>query len=581
MVPTGRLAARIATVLLATAAVAHSKILDAQAQLENRQVRVGERTALYVTVSTDSEGQALPWPEVQTGPGLAVVDKNRNESSSEQISIVNFKMERKRTVNVQFVFQLAAAKPGNYAVGPILFQGRNLGSAQISVVDAPQDVRIATMVDRKTIYVGQQIPFTWRLSADRPFEVLKFPDVRTALGSGFYSESPDSQQLRMKVVDENGRKVGRLDLTGSLFPLRTGGQTLPSTSLDYRIVDRSPGVDPMEAMLSGQDPFEAMMGTNRVIQGTANTQPVALQVLPVPAKGRPASFQGGVGTFHMDAKLEKTKLRAGDGTTLTMVLEGTGQPQASGVPVWQAPSGVETYPPQDDWTKVWKDGVLTTRLTRRIVLVPRHAGHLGLDSVRFAWFDPAAAKFRTSALGLGGLSVDPAPVVPGTVDTAALRALGPALSGADRFWILFGKVSAVLWTALLLAGAGFGLWRWIRHRLSREYAQRRALQVLEKRLSLLPETLPAQRQAGELRKILVTGLAVRAGEESRAWTSEEIPAGLVRLLSWSEDEADAVGGFALELMTAEFANEPLPQDGRGRLALLLRRLRPGRAEAKS
>src|ERR1019366_4740159 len=100
----------------------------------------------------------------------------------------------------------------------------------------PQDVRIATLVGKRSVYVGQQIPFTWRLSADRPFEVLKFPDVRTALGSGFYSESPDSQQLRMKVVDENGKKTGRLDLTGSLFPLRSGSQTLPSTSLDYRIV---------------------------------------------------------------------------------------------------------------------------------------------------------------------------------------------------------------------------------------------------------------------------------------------------------------------------------------------------------
>ena len=577
MVPTGR----IAIAVLAAATLAQSRILDAQAQLANRQVRVGERTALYVTVSSDSEGQALPWPEVQTGPGLAVVDKNRNESSSEQISIVNFKMERKRTVNVQFVFQLAASKPGNYAVGPILFQGRNLGSAQISVVDAPQDVRIATMVGKKTIYVGQQIPFTWRLSADRPFEVLKFPDVRTALGSGFYSESPDSQQLRMKVVDENGRKVGRLDLTGSLFPLRTGGQTLPSTSLDYRIVERSPGVDPMEAMLSGQDPFEAMMGTNNVIQGTARTQEVGLQVLPVPEKGRPSAFQGGVGTFHMEAKLEKTRLRAGDGTTLTMVLEGTGQPQASGGPVWQAPSGVETYPPQDDWVRVWKDGVLTTRLTRRIVLVPRHAGHVDLDSVRFAWFDPAAARFRTSVLGLSGLSVDPAPFVPGTVDTAALRALGPALSRMDRFWILFGKVSAILWAALLAAGIGLGVWKWIRVRLSREYAQRKALQVLERRLSILHATLPAPRWAGELRRILVTALAVRAGEESRAWTSEEIPEGLVRLLSWSEDEAKAVGEFALELMAAEYANDPLPKDGRARLALILQRLRPGRSEAKS
>lgn len=577
MVPTGR----IVLALLASAAAIGAKVLDVQAQLESRQIRVGERTALSVTVSVDGDGQDLPWPEVQTGPGLSVVDKNRNQSSSEQISIVNFKMERRRTTNVQFVFQLAATKPGTYPVGPIVFQGRDLGKAQISVVDAPQDVRIATLVGKRTVYVGQQIPFTWRLSADRPFEVLKFPDVRTALGSGFYSESPDSQQLRMKVVDENGRKMGRLDLTGSLFPLRAGRQTLPSTSLDYRIVERTGGMDPMEAMLSGQDPFEAMMGRNRVTQGTAKTQQVGLDILPVPEKNRPAHFQGGVGMFRMEAKLEKTKLRAGEGTTLTLVLDGTGQPQASGVPVWQAPQGVETYPPQDEWTRTWKDGILWTRLTRRIVLVPRHAGKMALDSVRFSWFDPSTAKFGTARVGLAPLAVDPAAVVAGAADTAALRARGPQLSRADKFWILFGKVSAVVWGSLLLAAVGLGIWRWIRIRLSREYAQRKALLVLEKRLSALTTAVPAPRWASELHRILETALAVRLGEEARSWTSEEIPARLVQHLAWSERDAQEVGDFALALLATQFAGEALPQDGRLRLSRIIQRLRPVKHEGKA
>jgi hypothetical protein len=573
MVPTGR----IVLALFAMGSAAGAKVLDAQAQLESRQIRVGERTALSVTVSTDGDGQDLPWPEIQTAPGLSVVDKNRNQSSSEQISIVNFKMERHRTTNVQFVFQLAATKPGTYSVGPIEFQGRDLGKAQISVVDAPQDVRIATLVGKRSVFVGQQIPFTWRLSADRPFEVLKFPDVRTALGSGFYSESPDSQQLRMKVVDENGKKMGRLDLTGSLFPLRAGKQTLPSTALDYRIVERTGGgIDPMEAMLSGQDPFEAMMGRNRVTQGTAKTQEVGLEIRSVPDKNRPTTFQGGVGNFRVEAKLEKTKLRAGDGTTLTMVLDGTGQPQASGFPVWQAPSGVETYPPQDEWTRTWKDGVLWTRLTRRIVLVPRHAGKVVLDSVRFSWFDPSTARFATAVEGLATLAVDPAPVVTGSIDTAALRARGPVLTNADKFWILFGKASASLWGLLLLAAAGFGIWRWIQMRLSREYGQRKALLILEKRLSTLATAIPAPRRAAELHRIMEIAMAVRVGEEARSWTSDEISAGLVRHLAWSEQDAQEVAAFALELLAAQYAGEPLAQDDRTRLARILQKLRPVR-----
>jgi len=287
-----------------------------------------------------------------------------------------------------------------------------------------------------------------------------------------------------------------------------------------------------------------------------------------------------VGAFHLESKLEKTRLRAGDGTTLTLVLDGTGQPQASGFPVWQAPAGVETYPPQDEWTRVWKAGTLWTRLVRRIVLVPRNAGTVPLDSVRFSWFDPSTAKFNTAVEGLAALAVDPAPPVVGMVDTAALRGRDPRLTKVDKFWILFGKGSALLWSLLLAAAAGFGIWRWIQVRLSPEYGQRKALQILEKRLSTLTTTLPAPKWAAELHRILETALAVRVGEEARAWTSEEIPDGLVRHLSWSEERSREVGAFALELLAAQFAGEPLPPDGRVRLAGILRELKPGRKASK-
>ena len=345
MAPTGRLAALV----LVAAAAAWSAVLDVQAQLAVRQARVGEQIPLIVSVSVDDDGKDLPWPEVQLPAGMTLSSKDRGQSSSEQISIVNFKMTRKRTTQVQFTMRLSAAKPGTYTIGPVSFQGRDLGSGQVQVLDAPQDVRISTLVNKRTVYVGQQVPFTWRLTADRPFEVRKFPDVRTALGAGFYSASPDSQRLQMQVVTENGRRFGKLDMTGSLFPLKPGRQTLPSTSMDYRIVEESMGMDPFEAILNGQDPFEAMMARRRVVDGSARTQEIPLEILAVPDKNRPVEFQGGVGDFSLEAKLEKDSLRAGDGATLTLVLEGDGQPQASGTPVWVAPDGVEAYPPQDDW----------------------------------------------------------------------------------------------------------------------------------------------------------------------------------------------------------------------------------------
>lgn len=564
-----------AAFLLAASTMASAAVLETQAQLAARQARVGEQIPLIVTVSVDDDGKDLPWPEVQVPAGMSIGSKNRNQSTSEQVSIINFKMTRKRTTQVQFTMNLVASKPGTYAVGPVTFQGRDLGRGEIRIVDAPQDIRIATLVGKKSVYVGQQVPFTWRLTADRPFEVRKFPDVRTALGNGFFSASPDSQKLQMQVVEENGRRFGRLDLTGSLFPLKPGHQTLPSTSLDYRIIDQTGGMDPFEAMMNGQDPFEAMAARRRVIDGSTRTQEVPLEIKAVPDKNRPLAFQGGVGDFKLEATLEKDSLRAGDGATLTLVLEGDGQPQASGTPLWTPPAGVEAYPPQDDWTRSWKNGVLRTRLVRRIVVVPRQSGRLVLDSVRFAWFDPSRQSFVERSLALPVLKVAPAPPS-SRVDTgrAVLRPGETALRPVDRFWIAFGKVSAVLWSLLALAGLAWLATRWLRDRLSLPARQRRKLLALRKRLANLPRPKDDKAGAGQIRQILTNALAVRLGDDSRAWTSHEAQEKAPSLLGWPPELATELGELLTALQATEFAGFPLDPQSKDLCAKILEALLP-------
>jgi ribosomal protein L11 methylase PrmA len=52
--------------------------------------------------------------------------------------------------------------------------------------------------------------------------------------------------------------------------------------------------------------------------------------------------------------------------------------------VYKSYQAAERAQPQDDWSRSWRNGVLRTRLTRRIVIVPRQSGRIELDSVRFA-----------------------------------------------------------------------------------------------------------------------------------------------------------------------------------------------------
>lgn len=564
----------LALLLLSLSAQIPAKVLNAQAGIDVQRVKVGEQATVTVQASVDIP-TGTPWPELELGQGMEIVGKDSSSSTSRSITIINGTRRDENLVNIVFRYRLAAKKPGTYAIS-IAIDGKPLGKGQIVVEDAPQDVRISTILSKRSVYVGQQLPFTWRLTADRPFEVPKFPDIRSAMGNGFYSETRDSQQLVVKPATENGKQVGRLDITGNLFPLHTGSQKLPSTSLDYRIVERTGGMDPFEAMRRGLDPFEAMRGRTSVINGTARTEEIRLEILPVPETGRPATFQGGVGSFTMQSKLEKTSLRAGDGTTLTITLEGDGQPQASGLPVWTPSAGVEAYPPQDEWTRTWKSGVLWTKLVRKIVLVPRQAGTIPLDSVRFSWWDPDAKKFQLATNALAKLEVAPAPAA--ALEDSTVRAFrsGSTLTRWDKFWIAFGKLSALVLAMGLLGLAAWRVVVWILVRRSGNYAIRKGLLALEKRLAKAPMLQSPQKTARELRTILAQALALRLGEEVLASTSQELPTILRERLGWREEDANAVGNLSESLQACEFAGHELDPKSPKRVAGVLVLLRPAK-----
>src|SRR5262249_40120157 len=68
----------------------------------------------------------------------------------------------------------------------------------------------------------------------------------------------------------------------------------------------------------GGDPF----GARRPI--TVQSEPLHLEVLPLPDAGKPADFSGAVGTFDLHVSASPRELKAGDPVTITTTVEGDG-----------------------------------------------------------------------------------------------------------------------------------------------------------------------------------------------------------------------------------------------------------------
>jgi len=567
--------------VLCAVAVASAVPFQADAQLGTNRVQVGELFPLTVRAQTEGDAKEIPEPQVQLTEGIAKGAVRRSQGSSTSIQIINGSFSKKVSTTVTWQIELKAVKPGKWMVGPVTLDGKVLGQGEVQVEAGTNggkadpvtgravtnDVVASTILGKKSVYVGEQIPFTWRLDGAKPFQVGKFPDVRTILGNGFWTVTPDTQPKIQVTRVGNAQKI-RLDIPGSLFALRPGTAKVAGTSLDYQIVEQVV-VDPMEAMMRGEDPFEAMMrgGRTRVLQGTTRTPELALTVLAVPEKGRPKEFQGGVGKFTLKARLEKDSVRAGEGLNLAITLEGDGQPQGCGAPVWSAPSGIEAYPPEDKWAQAWRAGRIWSVLERRVVLVPSQTGTMKLPPVRYAYFDPATHRFVELAVELPPLKVLPALATKERPVSVPGATVGPVLSNSDRAWILVGKISAALWGLLALAASGLGLWKLVRRLTSRQARRERALRRLRQDLAKASSLADARKRAAGWRTVLTQRLVLDCDEASRGWTLQETLAWLAGA-GWEEERLAKLETLWKGLDAAEFAGVPL--DEVGFLAELLR-----------
>jgi hypothetical protein len=145
-----------------------------------------------------------------------------------------------------------------------------------------------------------------------------------------------------------------------------------------------------------RDPFfgNRFPGFSRGRPLTVTTEPVTLNVRPLPEKGKPPDFSGLVGSFHMDAKLAPDTVTAGESATLTVTVGGWGN--ANRIPDVRLPDipGTRTYSDQPTLTEDQNDRGMGGTKTMKWAVVPEKAGRLDIPSLSVSYFDPRAEVYK-------------------------------------------------------------------------------------------------------------------------------------------------------------------------------------------
>src|SRR5215471_1001165 len=231
---------------------------------------------------------------------------------------------------------------------------------------------LEVQADKPKVYVGEQVTVTWSLYTQS--EVLKYRTVTEPKTDGFWVEElyvPTQRLLYDRAMVKGKEYSVATLLKRALFPLSAGKLT----------------VGPMESEVTTfSTAFYATGGASK------KTQPLTIEVLPLPS-GAPSGFDASnVGRFQVAAALDRDRVAAGEPVTLKVTV--TGQGNLRNVKLRKL-AGLENFKVYDPKIadKLDAGDVVQGTKTLEYLLVPQKGGELNLPPVELAYFDPYDKKY--------------------------------------------------------------------------------------------------------------------------------------------------------------------------------------------
>jgi len=377
-------------ILLATAIVADAA--SVRAVVDRNQATVGESIALQVAID-GGEG------EVDLSGLVDFKTVSRGTSSSFQM--INGRTSRQLIHN----YALIPLKAGNLNIPaiPVTIDGRIHYTTPIGVTIAREppadsgqrDVYVTAEVSDPSPWVGQQMVYTFRLFnavqvANAKFQAPEF--------NGFTAEEREDRQSHRTVV--NGREFIVTEVVFILVPIKTGTLEIEPAVLQVGMLQRNRRPRPFSGM-------DAFFGRSQMNTRILETDPIAVHVKDLPPRPPGTTFSGLVGRFEIAASLDKTALRVGDSTTLTVTVSGTGNIMDTPEPAIPAPAEFKAYADNPETQiKPGPQGYSGNKIFRT-ALVPVQPGRYRIDPVGLTYFDLNTGGYRDISTSAFDVTVSP------------------------------------------------------------------------------------------------------------------------------------------------------------------------------
>lgn len=311
--------------------------------------------------------------------------------------------------SVSYVYTVVAGKEGNYTIGPasIKVSGKEYktNSLTIKVVKGSQQsqrpsqpsqspfsrsfeqqaneflkdrLMIKLNISKRSVYVGEQLVATYRLYYKPDVDLAGISSAKMPTFNSFWTSEVNlgQQQRTSEIVD--GVQYFVQDLKKFvLVPQKAGNLKLEPLELDLVV---------RIAVRSGFWPTYE----NYTYKLKSSTTEINAIGLPANA---PQSFNGIVGNYSIDTKLDRNKTVTNDPVKLRVEISGNGNFKLLDAPSLDLPPDIEVYPPNisDNWS-LTSNGYSGSKVFEYL-LVPKNPGEFRLTPLKFVHFNVGRQQY--------------------------------------------------------------------------------------------------------------------------------------------------------------------------------------------
>lgn len=298
-------------------------------------------------------------------------------------------------------FRFRALNAGTFEFGPVQLtaDGRAFLTEPVGVVvtdlsageaEPPEDLRFMAMPGSsptgRAIYVNEPIPLAYSIvQRHRRRLGTNIGTVSWPSFEGFEiveNATPGYRADSRLFID--GRTYNALSVRQmTLFPNRDGNLVIEPGTVEVQVLTKERSFGPRPPEWPTYSSF------------VLTSDPVTLEVLPLPVEGRPDSFEWHVGTLEVVSWLNRTSAAIGDTVTIEVEVTVDGYMRGLPDPEIEFPSGFEVLTVRTRYATPDRDGLSGTRTSiYRLVAVAE--GTYEIPAVEMSYFDPEAGAYGTS-----------------------------------------------------------------------------------------------------------------------------------------------------------------------------------------